>query len=226
MSEGYAHDAPQPGSMGERHMQALHGTSDRAQRFYRDQVLDHLNPLMREFVSRQEMLFVATSDARGNCDSSFRSGPPGFVQVIDERTVAYPEYRGNGVLASVGNIVENPHVGLMFLDLLDDHIGLHVNGRATVMDDVVLRRHSPDIPQPEIPGQRAVLWIVAEVEEAYIHCRKHLPRLRKISGEEKENWGTDDTRRKGGDFFAARETARAQSAAHGGHHREAAPFRY
>lgn len=66
------------------------GTTDRADRFYRDQVLDHLNPRMREFVARQEMFFLATADRHGSCDSTFRAGPPGFIQVLDERTIAYP----------------------------------------------------------------------------------------------------------------------------------------
>ncbi|NYH53194.1 hypothetical protein HNR06_002783 [Nocardiopsis arvandica] len=195
-----------PGSAGERRVQEITGTSERAERFYRDQMLDHLNPRMREFVARQEMLFVATSDRHGECDSSFRAGPPGFVHVIDEHTLTYPEFRGNGVFASVGNILENPHVGLMFMDFGRDRIGLHVNGRATLLEDVELRRHIPGLPTPEIPGQRALMWTVVHVEEAYIHCRKHIPHLRKVDRD--ESWGTDDTLRKGGDFFAAKETSK------------------
>ncbi|WP_179646367.1 pyridoxamine 5'-phosphate oxidase family protein [Spinactinospora alkalitolerans] len=187
-------------------MQELFGTEDRAQRFYRDQVLDRLNARMREFVARQEMVFVATSDARGECDSSLRTGPPGFVHVIDDRTLAYPEYRGNGVLASVGNIAENPHVGLMFLDFERDRIGLHVNGCATILDDVELRRHTPGLPEPALPGQRAQMWVVARVEEAYIHCRKHIPPMRRVTAQDPASWGTDDTRRKGGDFFESKGT--------------------
>jgi uncharacterized protein len=88
---------------------------DHARAFYRHQVLDHLNAAMRAFVARQEMMFVATSDAKGEADSSFRAGHPGFVKVLDERTVLYPEYRGNGVMASLGNILEDPHVELLFV---------------------------------------------------------------------------------------------------------------
>ena len=66
---------------------------------------------MREFIGRMELAFFATADAHGECDSEFlRAGPPGFVQVLDDRTVAWPEYRGNGVMASAGNMVHNPHV--------------------------------------------------------------------------------------------------------------------
>jgi hypothetical protein len=79
---------PATGTEGERYVQQVMGTSDRAARFYRDQMLDHLNPEMRAFIARQEMLFIATADDRGECDSSFRAGPPGFVHVIDERGVS------------------------------------------------------------------------------------------------------------------------------------------
>lgn len=206
------HDGDLPGSAGEHHVQKVLGTTERAERFYRDQVLDHLNERMREFIARQEMMFVATADSHGNCDSSFRAGPPGFVHIIDDRRLAYPEFRGNGVLASLGNIAENPGIGMMFLDFTRDRIGLHVNGRAAILDDPDLRRLAPDAPQPQIPGQRAQVWVLAEVDEAYIHCRKHLPRLRPIEDGESAAWGTDDTRSKGGDFFAARETASPWSA--------------
>lgn len=193
-----------PGSEGEHRVQETTGTSERAGRFYRDQMLDHLNPRMREFVARQEMMFIATADGRGECDSSFRAGPPGFVHVVDERTLAYPDFRGNGVFASAGNILENPHVGLMFLDFDRDRIGLHVNGRATLFDDMELRRRVHDLPVPETPGQKAVMWTLVQVEEAYIHCRKHIPHLRKVGRD--EAWGTDDALRKGGDFFEAKDT--------------------
>ena len=98
---------------------------------------------MIEFVGRMEMLFIATSDGRGECDASLRAGPPGFLLVLDDRTLAYPEYRGNGVLASLGNIAENPHIGLLMIDFVEDLIGLHVNGRARVVEDDTFRAQHP-----------------------------------------------------------------------------------
>ncbi|WP_051871838.1 pyridoxamine 5'-phosphate oxidase family protein [Streptomyces sclerotialus] len=181
------------------------GTVDRADRFYRDQVLDHLNARMCEFVGRQEMFFLATADRHGECDSTFRAGPPGFVRVLDERTLVYPEYRGNGVMASLGNISENPQLGILFVDFLRDRIGLHVNGRAWVVPDEEMRVRHPDLPVDPVPGRRAQLWVVVEVTEAYIHCAKHIPHLQKVPRQERGEraWGTDDVKRKGGDFFGA-----------------------
>ena len=89
-----------PGSAGEHELQNKLGTTKRANAFYDNQVLDHLTPLMREFIERMTMAFIATSDAHGECDSSFRAGPAGFMRVIDEKTVMWPEYKGNGVTAS------------------------------------------------------------------------------------------------------------------------------
>jgi uncharacterized protein len=125
---------PPPGSHSEHELQRRYGSQDRARRFYREQVLDRLNNRMVEFIGRQEMVWIATADSRGECDCSFRAGPPGFVQVLDARTMRYPEYRGNGVMASLGNIVENPYVGMIFLDFDQERIGLHVNGAARIIE--------------------------------------------------------------------------------------------
>ena len=122
-----------PASSAEQQAQQRFSSSARAASFYANQMLDHLNPLMQQFIARQEMVFIATADAAGRCDCSFRAGTPGFVQVLDEKTVAYPEYRGNGVLASVGNIIENPQIGMIFLDYYQSTVGLHVNGTARVL---------------------------------------------------------------------------------------------
>ncbi|MBL1096278.1 pyridoxamine 5'-phosphate oxidase family protein [Streptomyces sp. 205] len=195
------------------------GTADRADRFYDEQVLDHLNVRMREFIGSQEMFFLATADRHGECDSTFRAGPPGFLRVIDEHTVAYPEYRGNGVLASLGNIEENPHLGILMIDFLRYRIGLHVNGRARVVEDAEMRAAHPGLPVDPVPGRRAAVWVEVTVEEAYIHCAKHIPHLQKVPAQrrggvhdqghgQERAWGTDDVKRKGGDFFGAAAEAR------------------
>jgi uncharacterized protein len=221
-----------PGSDGEHLLQRRLGTAERADRFYDEQVLDHLNIRMREFIGRQEMFFLATADRHGECDSTFRAGPPGFLRVLDARTLTYPEYRGNGVLASLGNIQENPHLGILMVDFLRDRIGLHVNGRARVVEDAAMRAAQPGLPVDPVPGRRAVVWVEVTVEEAYIHCAKHIPHLQKVPAQRRaaaqgrhrgaggeaagehgrahdreqrreQDWGTDDVKRKGGDFFGA-----------------------
>jgi predicted pyridoxine 5'-phosphate oxidase superfamily flavin-nucleotide-binding protein len=199
------HDAESdslPGSRGEHLLQCAYGSRDRAKKFYNDQVLDHLNDAMIEFVGRMDMAFIASADAAGECDSSFRAGPPGFMRVLDKRHIAYPEYRGNGVLASLGNISENPHLAILLVDFVRDLIGLHVNGLASVVEDAEIRALHPDLPTEFDHGRTPERWVVVEVEEAYIHCRKHIPRMQPV--ERTRDWGTDDVRRKGGDYFGAK----------------------
>ncbi|MEV4740735.1 pyridoxamine 5'-phosphate oxidase family protein [Streptomyces sp. NPDC049555] len=153
------------------------GTADRAARFYDRQVRPHLTPEMQDFIGRQAMVFVATADSKGACDASFRAGPPGFVHVIDPYTLAYPEFRGNGVMASAGNMLENPHLGMLFVDFTHHHVGLHVNGVAHLYHDHDLRSAHPGLPMDVAPGRSPEMWVHITVEEAYIHCSKYIPHL-------------------------------------------------
>ena len=185
---------------GERRMQIEMDSSDRADRFHEHQMSRSLNPKMIELIARQEMVFVATADAGGNCDSSPRFGEPGFIHIIDETTLAYPEYRGNGVYASLGNILENPHIGLVFLDFFHTTVGLHVNGKAV--------SYSPDeLPKSLVSdllntgSKKRILerWVIVTIDEAYIHCSKHVPLLKTQS--KAIEWGTDDPLVKSSDYF-------------------------
>jgi predicted pyridoxine 5'-phosphate oxidase superfamily flavin-nucleotide-binding protein len=200
-----------PGSQGEHLLQKKLGTTKRAQAFYDNQVLDHLTPLMREFIERMTMAFIATSDAHGECDSSFRAGPPGFVRVIDEKTVMWPEYKGNGVMASMGNISENAYVGLLFVDFFETAVGLHVNGSATVVENAAVEAFGPLFDRLPFATAPAVSddvkktperWVVVSIDEAYIHCSKHIPMLQ---------YAPDDANstRRAGDVFKAKNGERA-----------------
>jgi hypothetical protein len=199
-----------PGSAGEHLLQLAYDTRDRAERFYSDQMTDRLNETMIEFVRRMDMAFIATADSRGEADCSFRAGPPGFIQVLDDKHVAYPEYRGNGVLASLGNISENPHVGILLIDFVRDRIGLHINGRAMIVEDDAMRAEFPNLPVEQNRGRRAERWVLVEVDEAYIHCRKHIPAMQPVAAD--QAWGTDDVKRKGGDYFGVRAERRGKQA--------------
>lgn len=201
------YNGPLLGSSGEHRAQSRFGTSQRALAFYRQQVFSELNDVMKKFIQEQEFVFIATADVQGAADSSFRAGPPGFVHILSPTCLAYPEFRGNGVMASVGNILENPQVGLMFIDFYKSTIGLHVNGEAKVVDHSDLAEMSGmtesvlqdfavhDERQPEC-------WILIDVKEAYIHCSKHIPLMEKK--DKQRHWGTDDEHAKRGGFFQQR----------------------
>ncbi|MDD5580485.1 MAG: pyridoxamine 5'-phosphate oxidase family protein [Methylobacter sp.] len=195
-----------PGSEGEHFLQHKYGTTQRALRFYDKQVLNYLSPIMKEFIARQEVLFIGTSDKHGDCDCSFRFGKPGFVRALNDNYLVYPEYRGNGVLASQGNITENPHIGMIFVDFFASTVGLHVNGKAKIVENDDLLKFRKDLPSDvmdeiNVEGRfRPERWIMVEIEEAYIHCSKHIPLLKKA--EKEITWGTDDDGLKRSDFFA------------------------
>jgi predicted pyridoxine 5'-phosphate oxidase superfamily flavin-nucleotide-binding protein len=168
---------------------------------------------MQAFIGRMEMAWIATSDGVGRCDCSFRSGPQGFVRVLGEHALVYPDYRGNGVMASSGNLLENPHIGMWFGDFDREMIGLHVNGRAAVLLPEQMRAAHPGLPEPDCPGRRPTHWVTVSIDEAYVHCRKHLPRL--VSRPVPRHWGTDSPLHKGGDYFgvAASRTEQVSDAA-------------
>lgn len=190
---------------GERRVQREMGSCERARRFHDRHMSDSLNATMIELIERQEMVFVATADADGNCDCSPRFGKRGFVRVVDGRTLTYPEYRGNGVFASLGNILENPHVGLVFLDFFDTTVGLHVNGRAQSYSVEALPASLLEgLSSAELEHSRLIeRWVVINVEEAYIHCSKHVPLLKKL--DKPIDWGTDDPVAKSNDYFKENE---------------------
>ncbi len=200
-----------PGSGGEHALQDRYGTFKRAAAFYDKQMLDHVNPLMREYLARQEMVFVSTSDAHGECDASFRAGPPGFVRVLDPYTVIYPEYKGNGVMASLGNMAENPHVGLLFVDFFHSGVGLHINGRAHIVEHKAVEAFLPMLTRSSgvetlwdvVPDRKKTpeRWVVVQIVEAYIHCSKHIPILAHLPGDAGVAPGS-------GDFFKAKDAAR------------------
>lgn len=131
----------------------------------RAKVLDRLNPLTRKFVERSPFLCLATSDAYGKCDVSPRGDPTGFVRILDDRTLLIPERPGNRLADSLRNILNNPHVGLLFVvPGVDDTF--RVNGRATLTTDAAL------LATCEVEGKLPKLGILVDIESAYTHCAK------------------------------------------------------
>jgi len=186
---------------GEKEIQKQQGSTERALKFYDSQLKDELNLKMKALIERQEMFFIATSDAQGNCDCSPRFGKQGFIKILDNKTLAYPEFRGNGVFASLGNILENPHIGIVFVDFFDSTVGLHVNGAANSYKDFeVPKNYQEQISEfsknIQVPIEQ---WVIVTIDEAYIHCSKHVPKL--VKQEKKILWGTDNKKEKAVDFF-------------------------
>jgi truncated hemoglobin YjbI/predicted pyridoxine 5'-phosphate oxidase superfamily flavin-nucleotide-binding protein len=200
-----------PGSDSEHVLQAKYDSEGRANTFYARQVLNFLAPRMREFISQQEFMFVGTADRHGECDCSPRFGAPGFIRVLGSKHLLYPEYRGNGIFASLGNISDNPHIALLILDFYRDSVGLHVNGKARIVQSDELEAFSDKLPKDVLAelakdGKRwPNRWVMVEVEEAYIQSSKHIPLLKKL--ERPIDWGTDSVAAKKGDYFQLKDIA-------------------
>lgn len=194
-----------PGSDGEHILQGKYESESRAINFYEKQMLSYLAPRMKEFIARQEFLFVATADRHGECDCTSKFGKPGFIRVLSDNYLMYPEYRGNGVYANTGNMSENPHIAMLMIDFTRDTVGLHVNGKVRVIETDELLQYADKLPadvleEINLEGKkRPERWIMVEVEEAYIQCSKHIPLLKKA--DKAIDWGTDNVAAKGGDYF-------------------------
>lgn len=186
-----------PGSDGEHELQAELDTKERALQFYDGAMQSSLNDRMVSFIDDRIMFFLSTADGEGETDCSPRFGPKGFVNVLDEDHIAYPEYRGNGVQASLGNMRENPQATLLFVDWWETTVGLHVNGAVTLRDELPRAVDLTDV-------DRTKIWVEVEVEEAYIHCAKHVPKL--AIEEFDPPWGTDSLEAKKAGYFVDEQT--------------------
>jgi hypothetical protein len=97
----------------------------------------------RAFIQARDMFFLATADADGKPQCSYKGGEPGFVRVLDERTIAFPSYDGNGMYLSMGNALVNANVGLLFIDF-EGRKRLRLNGVASVDLEDPLRADWPE----------------------------------------------------------------------------------
>lgn len=133
--------------------------------------LPQLDRHCRDFIARSPFLCLSTQHANGSADVSPRGDPPGFVQVLDDHTLAIPDRPGNNRLDSLSNILSNPSVALLFM-VPGFEDALRVNGSASLnRDPELLKRMS-------VRGRTPTLAIIVEVNEAFLHCAKALRRSR------------------------------------------------
>jgi PPOX class probable FMN-dependent enzyme len=129
----------------------------------------YLDAHCRAFIARSPFVVIATAGASGRADVSPKGDPPGFVQVLDDHRLVIPDRPGNRRLDGMRNLLENPHVGLLFLiPGLDET--LRVNGRAWIIrDEEVLARCT-------VMDRRPTLALGVYAEECFIHCAKAFKR--------------------------------------------------
>ncbi|HSV70641.1 MAG TPA: pyridoxamine 5'-phosphate oxidase family protein [Methylibium sp.] len=125
----------------------------------------------RLFIESRDMFFLSTVDASGQPSCSYKGGEPGFVKVLDDRTVAFPSYDGNGMYFSMGNIAASAKVGLLFLDFETPH-RLRLHGDATL--------HTDAATLAPWPGAELVVKIA--VTALFINCPRYVHRYRRVDG--------------------------------------------
>jgi uncharacterized protein len=122
----------------------------------------------RAFIERMDMFFLATADAEGRPQCSYKGGDPGFVRVLDATTIAFPNYDGNGMYLSMGNLAVNPHVGLLFVDFRAQRPSrLRLNGEATVDERDPLAK--------TYPGAQFVVRVRAT--QVFPNCPRYIHRM-------------------------------------------------
>jgi len=140
----------------------------------------------RAFIENRQLFFLATADTEGRPDCSYKGGLPGFVRVVEPQVLAFPSYDGNGMFKSLGNVLANPHVGLLFIDF-ESPKRLRVNGTASIRQDdpllaefvgaqLIVRVRAEAI-FPNCPRYIHKMEIVEQSD--YVPCEGHTPPIPK-----------------------------------------------
>ena len=150
-------------SEGSRRYQDRYDTRRLADRIDERLVHDVIDDADRDFIERCDMLFIATADAEGRPQCSYKGGDPGFVRVLDEHTIAFPNHDGNGMFLTAGNALVNPQVGLLFIDF-ERRRRMRLNGIAEHLDDHPLLLEWPEAQ---------FLWRV-RASEVFPNCPRYI----------------------------------------------------
>lgn len=131
---------------------------------------DTFDDVTAAFITTRDMFFIASTDLDGAPDCSYKGGDPGFVRVIDARTLAFPVFDGNGMFRTLGNLTVNPGVGLLFIDF-EAGTRLRVNGDASV-----------DLDDPLTASYQGALCVVrVRARSIFANCRRYVHEYRKVS---------------------------------------------
>jgi hypothetical protein len=154
---------------GNRALQERFDTRRLADRISERLVHDRIDERDRAFIEARDMFFLATADEQGRPTCSYKGGDPGFVRVVDERTIAFPNYNGNGMYLSAGNLLRNPNVGMLFIDFERGN-RMRVDGAATVdLDDRLTGTW---------PGAQFVVRV--GVREVFPNCPRYIHRMHRV----------------------------------------------
>jgi predicted pyridoxine 5'-phosphate oxidase superfamily flavin-nucleotide-binding protein len=155
---------------GQRELQDWAGSRALADRLDETLRRETFNDADKAFVEAAAFFFLATADADGRPDCSFKGGAPGFVRIAGPDRLVFPDYDGNGMFRSLGNIKVNPHVGLLFMKVGERPGRLRINGRAQLSFDPA------DLAA--IPGAQAL--VIVTPTDIFPNCPRYIPQLEVI----------------------------------------------
>ena len=155
---------------GNRQLQDRFDTRRLADRLSEAIVGDTIDDNDKRFIEGADMFFIATADELGRPNCSYKGGEPGFVRVLDERTIAFPNYDGNGMYLTMGNALKNPHVGLLFIDFEHGH-RMRLNGDASI--------DNADPLLDEYPEAQFIVRVRAR--EVFPNCPRYIHRYQRVA---------------------------------------------
>jgi predicted pyridoxine 5'-phosphate oxidase superfamily flavin-nucleotide-binding protein len=158
MSDRFYHEA-------QRQLQDSFGSRPLADRLEQRIRHDRFTEQDAAFIAAQSFFFLATADDQGRPDCSFKGGPPGFVRVVAPDRLVFPDYDGNGMFRSLGNIQANPHVGLLFIAMGAEPARIRVNGVARIFE------HHPDLAAT--PGAQLIVEVTPA--DIFPNCGRYIP---------------------------------------------------
>ncbi len=154
---------------GHRQLQDRFDTRGQADRIDEAMVHDTISETDKAFIERMDMFFMASVDDRGRVNSSYKGGEPGFVRVIDDRTIAFPYYDGNGMYLSMGNVSANGQVGLLFIDF-EHQRRIRFNGEASI--------DAGDPLMAEFPEAEFIVRVRAR--EVFANCPRYIHKMKLV----------------------------------------------
>ena len=152
---------------GQRRLQDEFASAPLADRLSERLRHDRFTDADKAFIEALPFFFLATADAEGRPDCSYKGGDPGFVRILAPDRLVFPDYDGNGMFRSLGNVEVNPHVGLLFLGVGPKPARLRVNGAARVLRD--------DPQMAQWPG--AQLLVEVSPRDIFPNCPRYIPEL-------------------------------------------------
>ena len=152
---------------GQRELQDRFGSRALADRLEENLRRSEFNDADRAFVETSPFFFLATADAKGQPDCSFKGGEPGFVRIVAPDLLVWPDYDGNGMFRSLGNIAVNPKVGLLFLRIGEKPGRLRINGTAEIVHN--------DPEMANWPGAQMLVRLTPS--DIFPNCPRYIPRL-------------------------------------------------